>query len=390
MKGKVNVMIEFDLLKSLEESLRLIRELSVPALICRTDFEVIAANTAAQRDYPGLTLPDGIKTLLEEHGLDKLRLELESAGALSISDMVAFEDVKLVLSPVKSGELLAICVFFDRADALLCTTPLKYKAQTADTLSGGIRSSMDAMFHVLDELVQKSDFLGMEWVAQYAEKISAQGYQALRIAANVTEYVRLQNGELSISPSAFNLTAWLEEIREAVAILGRQAGVPVHMMIPHEDCVAMLDSAHFEIAFFNVLHNAIYYTKPGSEVYIALQEASGNVEITVQDSGAGIPEEILPYVAEPYFSFAHDKAVAGAGLGLTLTKRILTAHCGEFSITSESGEGTRVKLCLPGRDYSAPLILAQSEQSYQNSRDRFSSLYIGLAGIAASPCGNGG
>ena len=382
----LNIMIEFDLLKSLEENLQVMRELSMPVIICRTSFEVIAANSAAQQTYPGLLVKGGIKTLLEEHGTAKLAEELERNGVVAISDMVALEDIKLVLMPLRqNGELIAISLMFDRSTAVSGQRELRYKAKAADTLSGGLRGAVDGMFRSLDELVQRGDLLGMDWISKYANSISAQGYQVLRLASNVTEYVRLQNGEIIIQPAVVNLTAWMEELREIVVGIGRSIGVPIHLMIPHEDSMIMADLLHFEIAFFNILHNAIYYTKPGNEVFIAQRQVEGGTEITIQDSGLGISEELLRHVTEPYFSYSYGRTTGGSGLGLTLAKRVIEAQRGRLNITSESGEGTRVTIYMPERDFAAPLIFAQNERGYQNVRDRFSMMYIGLAGVTQSP-----
>ena len=383
MKGKVNIMIEFDLLKALGGYILAMRELSMPILICRPNFEVITANNAAQNIYPGLTALNSIKILFEEYDTNKLREELERLGTVSISDMVTLDDVKIVLMPLmQDEELLAIALLFDRGQALPANQSINYKSKTADTLANGLRTTMDGMFRSLDALVQRSDLLGMEWVTPYADQISTQGYQTLRIATNVTEYVRLQNGELRTEPYVFNIAAWLEEIRETIAEISKTAGVSVHSMIPHEDSMVMADILHFELAFFNILHNAIYYTKPGNKVFIALRNVSGGAEITVQDSGLGIPEDILPHVTEPYFSYSHGRNSGGAGLGLTLAARIITTQGGKLSINSESGEGTRVVIFMPERDFSASLTFAQNEQS---TRNRFSPLYIGLAGVGVSP-----
>jgi two-component system NtrC family sensor kinase len=67
--------------------------------------------------------------------------------------------------------------------------------------------------------------------------------------------------------------------------------------------------------------------------------------ITISDTGAGIPKEIIPFIFEPFFTTK--PAGMGTGLGLSVAKRIISDHGGEISIKSKEGEGTTVTIKLP-------------------------------------------
>jgi signal transduction histidine kinase len=67
--------------------------------------------------------------------------------------------------------------------------------------------------------------------------------------------------------------------------------------------------------------------------------------ITISDTGAGIPKEIIPYVFEPFFTTKPPGM--GTGLGLSVAKRIISDHGGEISIKSKEGKGTTVTIKLP-------------------------------------------
>ncbi len=99
----------------------------------------------------------------------------------------------------------------------------------------------------------------------------------------------------------------------------------------------------------NLLVNAAHAIEPGSpadnEVHLMTRSQSGQVTITVEDTGSGIPEEHQERVFEPFFTTK--PSGQGTGLGLFLTREIVHRLGGEISLSSTPGQGTRVTLILP-------------------------------------------
>jgi signal transduction histidine kinase len=98
----------------------------------------------------------------------------------------------------------------------------------------------------------------------------------------------------------------------------------------------------------NVVGNALKYSPPSSRVRVRLRPGPGTVEFAVEDTGRGIPPEVLPRVFEPYYR-APDAAGAarGAGLGLAVVKALVDAHGGAVRVASAPGAGTCVTFALP-------------------------------------------
>jgi signal transduction histidine kinase len=99
----------------------------------------------------------------------------------------------------------------------------------------------------------------------------------------------------------------------------------------------------------NLLSNAVKYTPPGGTVGIALQLVDGAAQLTVADSGIGIPESERGDLFTPFFraSNAHGSAVAGTGLGLVITRRLVEAHGGTIELMPEVETGTAFTVRLP-------------------------------------------
>jgi signal transduction histidine kinase len=99
----------------------------------------------------------------------------------------------------------------------------------------------------------------------------------------------------------------------------------------------------------NLVSNALKFTPRGGTVTVALGLDTKNATVTVQDTGMGIAASEMDQLFSRFFraTTATRNAVPGVGLGLTITKAIVTAHHGEMGVESEEGVGTRFSLTLP-------------------------------------------
>ncbi len=108
--------------------------------------------------------------------------------------------------------------------------------------------------------------------------------------------------------------------------------------------------------FLNILDNSIKYSKEGGVIYVSdrivsLGHLGANKAdkyiIKIKDTGEGIDKEILDKIFDPFFRGDASRNTAGAGLGLTLAKKIVESHKGSIEVKSEKGQGTEVSITLP-------------------------------------------
>jgi len=105
-------------------------------------------------------------------------------------------------------------------------------------------------------------------------------------------------------------------------------------------------------ALLNVIQNAAAAMSDGGKITITTEEADDEIRIIVADNGAGISEENLSKIFEPYFSTKKN----GTGLGLTVLFKIVKEHRGEVSVKSREGEGTVFTITLPKPQVERRLI----------------------------------
>ncbi|MFC3882398.1 PAS domain S-box protein [Bacillus songklensis] len=131
------------------------------------------------------------------------------------------------------------------------------------------------------------------------------------------------------------------------ALLESQAHLhSVEMSVYVSDDIPAIDCEPNQLkqVFINVIMNAIEASSHGGKVSIKVSKKDEeNVLISVEDNGCGIPEDRLKRLGEPFYSYKEK----GTGLGLTVCYKIIEAHRGEISFTSQLGTGTTVDIVIP-------------------------------------------
>lgn len=99
----------------------------------------------------------------------------------------------------------------------------------------------------------------------------------------------------------------------------------------------------------NLLENAVAYTHKGGTISVAAMTQGDWVEVSVSDTGEGIPAEDLPHIFERFYRVdkSRARATGGSGLGLTIAKRLVEAHGGKITVQSKLGKGSRFSFTLP-------------------------------------------
>ncbi len=107
------------------------------------------------------------------------------------------------------------------------------------------------------------------------------------------------------------------------------------------------DKSKMQRLITNLLENAIKYNKEGGTVTISVKQENQLVNIQVEDTGVGIPEEDLPHIFERFYRCDRSRSLAGIGLGLSLAKAIVRAFNGDIRVKSALDRGSSFQVILP-------------------------------------------
>lgn len=116
-----------------------------------------------------------------------------------------------------------------------------------------------------------------------------------------------------------------------------------------EECVVWCDYSKVYQAIYNLVENAIKYSKNNGNVKITLSKNNEEICVSVSDDGIGIPQANLPHIFERFYRVnkARDRESGGNGLGLHIVQKIALMHGGRVEVVSKEGEGSTFMLYLP-------------------------------------------
>jgi two-component system phosphate regulon sensor histidine kinase PhoR len=160
---------------------------------------------------------------------------------------------------------------------------------------------------------------------------------------------RLDAAKADLNLERVSLKAAAQEALDEVAMLAQGRGVTLRNDVP-ADLAAQADASQLRQVFSNLVNNAVKYGRTNGTVVVSGQPlGSGEVEVTVQDDGAGIPAEALERVFERFYRVdkARSREQGGTGLGLSIVKNVVQAHGGEVRVESELHQGATFFFTLP-------------------------------------------
>ena len=176
-----------------------------------------------------------------------------------------------------------------------------------------------------------------------AENVQVIIDEANRLTTLVNEILdvsKLQAGVQSLEVSVFDISAQVSEICERLRHLLKH-----EFKIRLEQPGAVMvegDSVKMTQVIYNLITNAVNYSTQRREIVVHQEVKDGVYRFAVQDFGAGIPEDMIPYVWDRYYrgSQSHVRAKVGSGIGLSIVKGILQLHQAKFGVESKLGEGS--------------------------------------------------
>lgn len=172
-----------------------------------------------------------------------------------------------------------------------------------------------------------------------------------QIVDGLTLLTKADAGQVSLASEPVRLDELVRDAAADAHSLSRPRNVQVRLAAC-EECLVTGDRHRLRQLLLILADNASKYNRPGGEVAFTLHGIEKSAELTITNTGAGIPAELLPRVFEPFFrcDASHSNAVEGCGLGLSIARWIVAAHGGTIQIVSEPDKQTTVVVRLPERD----------------------------------------
>jgi signal transduction histidine kinase len=188
-----------------------------------------------------------------------------------------------------------------------------------------------------------------EATAHAARVIYDEAERMRRMVDELLVLARFDAGQVELARAPVGLRVLLVACAEKLSPQAQAAGVTMGMDVP--DALTITgDGDRLAQVFANLLDNAVAHTPAGGRVTLAARtfDEGGAVEVTITDTGGGIPAEALPRIFERFYQVDRSRQRGrGAGLGLAIAKEIVEAHGGSIAAESVVGLGSRFTVRLP-------------------------------------------
>ena len=221
------------------------------------------------------------------------------------------------------------------------------KHEFVSAVSHELRTPLTAIRGAL-ELLATGEAGDLPAEAQPVVAIASRGSQRLsRLVNDIIDLERLESGTFGIHTASHDLGPLLLDATESLSPLAREARVLV--VVDPVSAQVVCDGDRVTQALVNLVGNALKFTAPGGSVTLSARTTNGSVQVSVRDTGRGIPQSELSAIFDRFHQVDPDDARqnAGTGLGLAITQRIVHAHGGTIWAESTRDVGSTFHFTLP-------------------------------------------
>jgi signal transduction histidine kinase len=186
-------------------------------------------------------------------------------------------------------------------------------------------------------------------VHEMTAMLEQNGLRLLKLIDDLLDLVRFDTGHADINRQSTPLQAHIDGLLRSLRHLAEQDRVALFWECEAETVAVMLDRDKFDKILLNLVINAIKFTPSGGTIDVRVRAGGGSLQLEVEDTGVGIPPEVLPRIFERFWQVdtSSTRKFQGAGIGLALVRSLSEAMGGTVKVESRPGHGTTFTVSIP-------------------------------------------
>lgn len=231
---------------------------------------------------------------------------------------------------------------------------LQFKDKVISMLAHDLRNPLTAVSIAIDTLEtnlppkKNPSPLTPALTSQLFKQARTQAKTIDRMITGLLQVARGSDASLQIQPQKLELSTLYHDVLAIVGDRAATKSLQIKSDIPNDLPLVYADHERIRQVLINLLDNAIKYTPENGTIRVScLHRTSQKVQISVCDTGLGIPEENYDRIFEERFRLERDEAKDGYGIGLALCQRIIRAHYGQIWVDSTPNAGSCFHFTLP-------------------------------------------
>lgn len=257
---------------------------------------------------------------------------------------------------------LGVSCLVDISSQKLMMTQLKEAKEQAEISNRKKSEFLAIMSHELrtplNAIIGYTEMLEMGVAGDLSEKqnkynryILSSGYHLLHLVNDILDVSRIEVGQLSLNKSWVEIHPLMQEILSTFQELAGRRHVTLQATIQPGITAIEADHVRLKQIFFNLIHNAIKFSRENGRVDIIVRLSDDNrfLVCEVHDEGTGIPSDFINELFKPFSQMdsSLSRQQEGTGLGLALSKRLVELHDGTINVESKMGVGSVFSFRLP-------------------------------------------
>jgi two-component system sensor histidine kinase NblS len=337
-------------------------------VVCDPQSKIIIINTSAckmlgvndprylvqsnLRDYVTVEGEHCFNAMLDEFmalcQASRYRLQEGYSHLLEIPDL----SVKVMISPIldsTSQEFLGFVLTLH--DITKETEVDKLKTNFISNVSHELRTPVTTIKSYVDTIYNHGKDLDAETYQEFIETLQLETDRLKKLVNDILDFSRLEEGTFKLEMELQELGPIINLTVQSVKVLAQHKNITLTTAIESNLPRVLINADSIERCLRNLLSNAIKYTPEGGRIRVRAELTEDNqwLELSVQDTGIGIPAEHLPHIFDRFYRVENKvHTVKGTGLGLHLVKvAIENHHQGQVLVKSDVGVGSTFTIRLP-------------------------------------------
>ena len=190
---------------------------------------------------------------------------------------------------------------------------------------------------------------------RYMRHIHQDSQHLLALINDVLDLSKIESGQIELQREIFPVSDALEEAVASIRPRGEAKSIQIEIIVP-DPMHVYADRLRFKQILYNLLSNAVKFTPQGGRVSVQVNRKKEFVEVSVLDTGVGIPASAHHSVFDKFYQVGQRQAggIEGTGLGLAITRHLVEEHGGSIQLESEPGQGSRFTFSIPVVESAEP------------------------------------
>ena len=239
---------------------------------------------------------------------------------------------------------LAAGVFFDITDLERLE---RVRREFFANLSHELRTPLTAILAYADTL-EAGGFDDPQNGKRFIGKLHKHATRMSKLITDISDLSAIESGNIHLALEPLRLHGVISEVIALAEARRQDYPVSFCVSVP-ENLVVQADRTRLEQILGNLIDNAVKFNRPGGLITVNAEQAGDKAVIFIEDTGVGISALDLRRIFERLYRADKSRSnrIEGTGLGLAIVKHLVQAHCGEITVTSELGRGSRFTFTVP-------------------------------------------